>query len=239
MRWVFLSLLLAATAVANPLITAGIRHEGLQVSTVTNWNFASTNSVIEFNVSGGQPYLLFTAAVAGTDDITDVEWNGESLTLITNAALSTQPGFVRVYMAGLVNPDSGTHNLLVTVSGDGIGDVEYAASLSLWSGVNQSEPYGSLTVNEPTDGLPASSPTELVVTSAAGEKVVSAVNVYQSNDPPLAAAPQTVIASTNHLTVTFGAAYTNSTGTTIAVPFTFDDQERYWIQAGLSLKPAN
>lgn len=231
-KLLLLTLLTASSAYGNPVISAGVTNAGtVSLNSVTNWAKQSvTSHSISFNVAGNGAYLVFACGIGGSATISDVTWNGVSMTLITNAALSSGFGG-KVHLRGLSNPSAGTQTLTVTTS---TTDTDLSCSLSLWNNINAT-PYSGLNVNESAGGNPASSPSALTVTSTSGNIVFSAFNLYNAT-PTGATAPQTLLCLTNIGTSSLAVSYTNATGSAISCPYTYTGSQ-YWIEAGISLKP--
>lgn len=234
-----LSLLATTAAAQHPFADVTLCQPMLKNSSagpagllsVTNWAVSGvTDHDISFTVAGNNTYMLFSAAnESGSGGLVNaVTYNGVSVPVITNAVNSFNTALT-LQMRGLVAPAAGTHTLHVDLSGSS-GDFTF--SLSLWTNINQSTPYTGLTVNQ-SDIAP--SPTALTVPTTSGERVYTAVALYIAN-PPSVTPPMTLIASTNGPQATLGAAYTNSTVSSVSVPFTFIDASCWWIQGGISLK---
>jgi len=80
--------------------------------------------------------LLLVSIVyqAATDDVTGVTWNGDSMTKLINGAWGNNNN-EQIYIYGLLNPDTGSHNIVVSKTGASTFVTFYGLS---YSGVSQS-----------------------------------------------------------------------------------------------------
>lgn len=73
----------------------------------------STTLTGSHTVSGSDTFLFVGLKLYGNDDVTSVTYNGDAMTVIASSvAVPTEASYAAAY--GLINPDSGSHNVVVT-----------------------------------------------------------------------------------------------------------------------------
>ena len=109
----------------------------LVTSLGTNGGYGTVNTT-ELVVSGSDTYIIAFARIGeDTAAVSTVTWNGDAMTEI--AAIASGAVDVSYAMYGLVNPDSGTHDLVVTWD---TASIENLAIGAVFSGVDQTTPLG-------------------------------------------------------------------------------------------------
>lgn len=124
-----------------------------------------------FTVSGTNRYLLVSVANANNGYTIAVTYGGVSMTLLDDAA-NPSGAQRKSTLFGMVNPTSGSANVVVTSSSaDGL-----VAVATCWSGVDQSTPLGTIAKATGSSTTPS-----VNVSSGAGEVVVDAVSARSTN----------------------------------------------------------
>ena len=98
-------------------------------TTVTPWSTSSAPGSVSFSHTVDANTTLLILAIGSEADLTASSpyWNtSEAFTLIGSVTTSSSGGDVRVWLFGLVNPTSGTHN--ITFSTSGAGDNAWAVA---------------------------------------------------------------------------------------------------------------
>jgi hypothetical protein len=141
---------------------------------------AGTTLTYSHTIAAGANYLKVGVGLNGgpPGSTSGVTWNGVSMTLLGSELAPDI--FIKVSYWYLLNPDSGTHNVIVT---DTQGTDAIASCASSYSGVNLVTPHGTTATNTGTTTGPT-----VDVSSASGELVVDAVGV---RDTTLTACGQT------------------------------------------------
>lgn len=168
----------------------------------------------------------------GTETVTSVTWKGTENLSFVDAASNGDDARVEIWQ--LVNPSTGTGNVVITFSASLLQGA--VAGVTTFTGVNQSTPLGTF--------VPAvgnnSSPATVDVPSAVGELVYGVVCVeYEPviTDPSQNELWNRSITGTNGSTngaasTEAGASPTVTTSWTIADP-TYE----HWVVGGVSIKP--
>jgi hypothetical protein len=115
-------------------------------------------------VSGADRILLVGVSINGNKTVSSVTYGGDQLTRI---ATVNQGSSARASLWYLLNPPTGTQTVLVTMS----GNARFVAGAHSYTGVSQSNPIGTASVN--TGG--SSKTATLNLTSATGELAVDVV----------------------------------------------------------------
>lgn len=129
-----------------------------------------THSYTMGSVTNG--YLLvgvWSRLDAGEPTVSSATYNGVAMDILQTLQVASGG---RLTLCGLKNPASGTHNIVITMSGSiskmGIG-------VTSWGGVNQTTPTGTPVTNSGDNSTPAT----VTVSSATGEVVVDFVFSWQ------------------------------------------------------------
>jgi hypothetical protein len=175
--------------------------------------------------------ILVTDGGVGTDGTT-ATYNGTSMTKIASRHRDTNDVDKWVLMFGLVNPSSGTHDVVIT--GDSNVIVIDATSMS-FSGVHQSDSLGTPATSQGDAGSNAS----VVVTSATDEVVVDATEtqatsqhagtVTATGTGQVLRSESTAGHELTHMSTTPGTASTT-------VSYTINPLTGWWLSAGIPLK---
>lgn len=124
-------------------------------STVSQqWQWADENDPTSYTFShtvssGNNRILLVTVGLLQNGSVSSVTWNGQSLTQYASVAYDTPMAILATYY--LINPDSGTHDIIVTLD----GQMPYeGGSMSIatdYTGVDQSTPFAASVSQEQTE----------------------------------------------------------------------------------------
>jgi hypothetical protein len=113
--------------------------------------------------------LCLVVLISSIDQITGVTYNGDAM-----SQWVTEHGQGYSYVFGLVNPDVGTYDIIISAS----GVTHIMAGCIDLEGVNQSDPYDS------THNVPVSDVAEVSMTMVTGELMLAVLN-YWSNVGPV------------------------------------------------------
>jgi len=200
----------------------------ITIDAVTNWGYAgNANQTVSLTTSGSSRYLLVGVATAGIASPTGVTYNGANMSLVAstnNSDLTT----LKLSVYGLVAPSSGTHDIVISISG---APSEWVFSACSWTGVNQSTPYSGTKTNQ---AINAASPTTLTISSATGEVVVDYATVYEAF--LTIGGGQTQICNiTQDGESSLGVSY--QAGAATITPTWSYVGNKWWVAAAVSLKP--
>lgn len=138
-------------------------HHSIAVDAVGSGQTTGTTLTISHTVAGSDRYLL--AGGAGNwpaTDINSITYNTDALTELVATDITGGNGACEIY--GIVAPDTGTNDLVITYNNGGDGNIGHVISLT---GVDQSTPIGT--------GVSAAGTGTTItvnVSSASGELVV-------------------------------------------------------------------
>lgn len=110
------------------------------------WQWTDENDPMSYTFShtvssGNNRILLVTVGVLQNGDISSVTWNGQSLTQYASATFDTPYALLATYY--LINPDSGTHDIVVELSGQMVYEGGSMAIAADYTGVDQSTPFAA------------------------------------------------------------------------------------------------
>lgn len=180
--------------------------------------------------TGANLALFVSAAYAGdTPTITGVTYNSVAMTQVWQLDAS---GGVVARSSGwiLVNPATGTHNIVVTYSPAGAG--YNAAAATSWTGVNQTTPNRTATTG---GGGGGSNPATLTVSnSQSGDVVVDGVVAYASNT--MAANHNSRVSQLNLETSNYSHG-TQSFAATGSATMTWTPTSDFWTMGAIPLIP--
>lgn len=157
-------------------------------STGESWNSAGTSATGSHTVSGSNRILLVMGYVwNGTGTISSITYNGTSLTEIGQQTADGTNG--KAYMFGLLNPDTGTHDIVVNTTAT---MQIFFVSVS-YTGVDQGTAIGSLpkVLNSSTSIAINTDIGDTITTTAAGSWLVKVMR-DPSNGIQAGTAPSTV-----------------------------------------------
>jgi hypothetical protein len=188
-----------ATSYTDNTVTAGIRYYYVLRSYYQNWQSANSNEAsgcagicfdaassstpatgISFTWShtvgtGGNRILIVGVSIrnSSSQTVSGVTYAGAPL---TNIGVRDNGTVVRIEMWGLVNPPSGTANVVVTLSS--AADAKTVCGATSWTGVHQTTPLGTFvsatgSTNAPTVNA-TSATTEVVHDTVAAQGTVTA-----------------------------------------------------------------
>ena len=229
---------------ANDLITASTAPLGNSAGAITKDGSTSTGATtstsltIPHTTGGGANHLMLVSVVSGNvsgalPNATAVTYNGTALTSVTQIASSSR---LRTQIFSLLAPPSGTANVVITLTNANSNPV--TASVSTFSGVNQTTPLGTPVTKAPGK----SNSTSITVTSATGELVYDtiAVDGDSSNAAqlPTPGASQTSFWTTTPSTYVYAAASTAPGAASINMTWTWPGVKQECAIAGVPIKPA-
>ena len=144
-------------------------------------------------------------------------------------ARSSSDGFSRVEIYQLVAPDTGTHDVVVTLSG--IPDAATVGAMT-FTGVNQATPLGTF-----ASGTGDATSGSVDVTSAANELVFATMVLESSTDRDLVeGAGQTEWWDLFQTPATNGGGSTEAGAATVAMSWSWSGADK-WVIGGISIKP--
>ncbi|HUT87703.1 MAG TPA: hypothetical protein VMX15_06435 [Candidatus Heimdallarchaeota archaeon] len=156
--------------------------------TVTTWKGTADPPTISFTVSSNANRYLKVDVVMGLGSAAagtcTVAWNGTSVPLVKDSGASANDQ-ARALIFGLVAPESGTYNIVLTLGGTYEKEA-VAAAIMVYKDVDQTTPIGTA-VSALFDGV---DPT-VDVTSATGETVVDCMSMRGNGSLPVVGASQT------------------------------------------------
>ena len=129
----------------------------------------SSLTLSSHTVSGTNRVLLVGVSIPGNRAVNSITYNGVSLTKINSASTGSLSSDARMELWQLVAPDTGTHNIVITLNGSANVLIGGATS---WTGVDQSIPFGTF-ASATGNGTAAS----INVTSGTDELVVDSLAV--------------------------------------------------------------
>ncbi len=178
-----------------------------------------------FTASGSNTYvLLWFFTLNRTVDSTGITYGGTAMTSIDSQDDGAGGSSRRTRLYG-IKPASGEKAIVVSLSATNA--VDYGAIVCLFTGVDQTTPYGTAQ----KDKSPSADPSKDFTLSADGGMVCDAVHVYPTG-AFLAAAGQTTV---DDIYSAMKVSYKAGTGTTnMAWSITPDD----WAYIGLPLNPS-
>ena len=139
-------------------------------NSTTNTSSGTSITISNFAVAATNPFLTVVVSNwgASTDLVTGITYNGVAMTLLSGASTKIEngnptEGYMTVYyLAG----QSGTHNIVISSSGAGIG-ASSGISVASYTGVNQASPIDSSAVHTYPSNTTAPSVSTTVVASNA------------------------------------------------------------------------
>jgi len=204
---------------------ANITH----VSTATGNNgWGSTSLTFAHNISSQtKGYLVVFVQAMGSPTVSGVTQNGDAMSLITSRTSGSQ----KLYAFGIVAPDTGNNNIVVTPS----GSTQLAAISLYFSGVNQSTPY-SYSTNRDLGYV--ENPISTTIPSSSGELVLDAVSMSLSGGSFAASASGQVVIANAGAQAFENVVYasTNAGAASVTMTWNPSSDRQSWYN-GLSLKP--
>lgn len=188
----------------------------------------ATTTTVAHTVAGTNRYLFVVAGDSSgvVPDPTGVTYHGVAMTPLFNSFAN--PSF-RCTGWGLVAPDVGTFNIVITWPG-GTGPDEVALGGTSWEGVDPTTPTG--TANTANNNV---SPATVAIASAVGEVVVDGVYVFQT--AIVAGGSQTSRWEEENIGGgTSGGSSSQPGAASVTMQWTFAPDQT-WVMGGISLKP--
>ena len=136
----------------------------IAVDTVSSAQTNAATLTFAHTTGTGSNRLLLVGAAASNRTVSSVTYNGIALTFVGGVSDTGAPQ-PRAEIWSLTNPPSGTFNVVVTLT----GSANMVAGATTFTGINQTNPLGTLASATSTLSVNASSATnELVFDSACG-----------------------------------------------------------------------
>jgi hypothetical protein len=161
------------------------------------------------------------------ETVSSVTYNGVALTHVGSA---TEADDAVVEIWRLVNPPTGTHNVVITFSA--VLTREAVAGVMTFTGVDQTTPLGTFASAIDNDSGPAS----VIVSSAAGELVFGVVSAESSVLSTAAVAPSSQRWNLFQ-GIQYGAGATQAGAASVTMSWTFNGSD-HWAAGGVSIKPS-
>jgi hypothetical protein len=193
----------------------------------TDTYVGQTSRTIAHICTGVNRFLIVTIAVyTNAGGVTGVTYNGVAMTLTGTA---TAVGGAVVYQYVLVDPASGSNNVIVSLSGP---NWYYSFSVVSYTGVDQATPYGTAV----TANGPVSAPS-VTVSSATDELVVDSLAARMDPVAPGTGQTQRALINNSVDGANIRAAMSDEAGAA-SVVMDWTGSGSTWAQVGLPLKPA-
>jgi hypothetical protein len=209
------------------------------VNNVSTFSTSGTNKIttqsVSHTVSGTNRLLLVGVTLwpgASGNYVQSITWNGTALSNITSAIYSTS---VRSELWKLVAPETGTYNVVVTLTGSPNQNTYCTIGVVSFTGVNQADPHRTAV----TATGSSTSATLSSMTSASGEMVLSVAGAgvtIGANFNSFSGDTERWNLSTS--TYTKGAGGTTAGATSVTVTHGLSASNG-WAIIGLSIKPAS
>lgn len=127
-------------------VSATTTPPAYNASTVSQqWQWQDENDPTSYTfshtVSSGSNRILLVTVGHLSGSISGVTWNGQSLTQYANVSFDTPLGILATYY--LINPDSGTHDIVVELAGQMIYEGGSMSIATDYTGVDQSTPFAA------------------------------------------------------------------------------------------------
>ncbi len=206
----------------------------------TSYTGGSGNITLSFTTGSGSNRLLMVQAETNASrSFSGITYNGVSMTQVaTENSLTNDDGVgAHVELWYLVNPASGTHNIVATMVGSGAGSLAAAS----FTNVNQTTPLGTAaTGNGTASGTQQSS---LSVATSAGQLVIDGIgtDVPSSGvgvDSPPASGQTQLWYSANSPSL-YGAAGSTAPGTGSTVFMKWNVTNADWADIAVPINPAS
>jgi hypothetical protein len=169
--------------------------------------------------------LVVTVQVHGVCGLLSATYNNVSM---TSAVTGSDANFNRVQIFYLVNPVSGSHNVVITPA----LSCPLTSSASSWSNVDQTTPIAHTAT--PTSGT--STTPSINFTTNSGEMVIDSL-VGNITTAPVVGGSQTAIQSTTNSSMGVAASYKTASAGSTTMGWTIQNTD--WVQAAISLSPVN
>jgi CSLREA domain-containing protein len=189
-----------------------------------------TNSITISHTTSGTDRLMLVGVSINNEDfetVSSVTYNGVALTHVGSA---TEADDAVVEIWRLVNPPTGTHNVVITFSA--VLTREAVAGVMTFTGVDQTTPLGTFASAIDNDSGPAS----VIVSSAAGELVFGVVSAESSVLSTAAVAPSSQRWNLFQ-GIQYGAGATQAGAASVTMSWTFNGSD-HWAAGGVSIKPS-
>lgn len=173
-------------------------------------------------------YLTVQSGSTSGDFFVTVTFNGEGMSKLVEVIGGGTAREQCVGIFGLINPDSGTHNVVVTYDFNG-----YAGALaSSWNGVDTDDPAGTGSGLFQADGSSISKDIE----SSSGQLVIDVVYVRVSPAPTLTPTGGQTLLDQGDVTYAFGTSYLVAGDPATTMSWSWSGSNWNSI-AGVALKP--
>lgn len=202
---------------------------------------SATSLTFAHTTGAGANRLMLVSVMVGSSSsfggnastVGTVTYGGTALTQV--GAVAESGGRVRSYIYQLLNPPSGTANVIVSLSSGSTAKPLYAG-VTTFTGVHQSTPLGTYTSKTTSSTTSAS----LTVSSASGELVFDAIAVdgeSSSNIALTASSGQTARWTTNTTNYLSGGSSTKAGASSVTMGWSWSSSNQYAIGA-VAIKPA-
>ncbi len=174
----------------------------------------------------GIAYATYFGSISG-----GITYNGDAMTKEAEIDVITTDYKLEVYR--LLNPDSGTNNIVIPTPV--FGGFGYAGSVvaSSWTGVHQTTPFGTITNNEGNSNSPT-----VTVDSTGADYVVDFDGIYV--EVGAITAPQVLLnaVANNYDELNASSSYRAGTGGSFAMTRNTLTTNRYWGAIAVPLLPS-
>ncbi|MCX6049084.1 MAG: hypothetical protein NT075_28620, partial [Chloroflexi bacterium] len=222
----------ASTSVLGSSSTASITVVGSAASSNTTQTASSHTFSYDSGSTGSNRILMVGVSYRNNDSetVSSVTYNGQTMTSVGTDQIASGTPDGRVYIFYLLNPPTGSHNLVVTWSsalnqGGVVGAVTYA-------GVDQTTPLGAFNSASGTSATPGAT-----IVSAANELVFGVVGGRTTSDFTVTGGGTSLWSARPFSGQTAGAGQSR-TGASPNVALGWSGTNTTWVAGGVSLKPA-
>lgn len=211
------------TTSSAPLGTSGTLGT-ISIDNNASGSVTGTSLTISNFVTGAGSNRLMLVSVALDANVTGIIYGAQSLT----RAAFVGAGRPRVEMWQLLNPTSGTANVVITTNVSG----SIKAGVTTFAGIDPTTPF-----RLPITVISGNSTPSATITSAANELVYDVIGI--SNDPTAtASAGQTQRWNIKGILNMTGAASTKAGAVSVVMSWATSTNPNPWSQIALSLRPA-
>jgi hypothetical protein len=186
-------------------------------------------------VSGSSRLIVVGVSLAGGTGAQNVTYQGVSLTKLT-ATSNASTNTVEIWY--LVNPPTGAGTVRVDLPNG--NTARYSAGSISYTGVNQSNPFGTSAVNTGT-GTTAS---VAIATTTSGQAIMDVLSKVNSTEAPSPTSPQapefsnvTTSGTAASNVYTAGSAVVGSASTISSMSWTWPTSARAWAEAAVLINP--
>ncbi|MGE5831462.1 MAG: DUF2341 domain-containing protein [Methanomicrobiales archaeon] len=215
---------------------------GVTVDTTSSgWAQAASGLTISHTASGSNRLMLVGVSIQDSDtvptDTTDsvkvssITYNGTVLTKV-GSKYNADDAMVEIWK--LIAPDTGTHNVVITLNRTLASQGFVIAGVTTFAGVDQTTPLGTFASQAGDDD----NQINVTVSSATGEIAFGVIaNEYNSIITDAGQTERWNIHKVGSLDTTNGAGSTKTGASSVLLKWTLSSTYNHWATAGISVKP--